>query len=180
MAENEDNTKETGENPENQEPKKSTWGLATRFSSERQPPGDLKSAGWAKRRRNQDLARMLLGRKYVGQIIAKDNATVSEGFRRAIAPYFGMTDEEMAELSNEAAIYLKQIGLAIEHGDQTAAQAIIERAYGRPREHVDLTDDEGNRPQIIINQVNSPEMPEIKENENDINENISGGLGQGQ
>lgn len=156
-------SEETTQNPQdNEEAKKrknGNWGLTTRWGhGQEQPSSESKKAGWAKRRRNRELAQYLLGLQFVGK----------EGYKESVAKYFGLSLEEVSEMSNEAMIMLKQIGLAIERGDQEAARQLMERAYGKPKEYLKLTDGEDDKPVININVVHlSDNHIPIKENEND-------------
>jgi hypothetical protein len=146
-----------------------TWGLTTRFGTgQGQPSSDAKKAGWAKKRRSQELARYLLGMEFVGK---------SEAFRAKIAEYFGMDAETMAGATNEAVIMMKQIGMAIEGGDMQAAQLIMERAYGKPKEFVDFGAGD-NVPQLNITVLGASNgAPEIKTDEDDSTTNIQSNNG---
>jgi hypothetical protein len=159
------------------------WGATKRFGDgQSQPSAEAKKAGWAKRRRNMELARLMLGMKFVGQVVdlnadgspkkdAKGNIILIDSpFKQKLIRYFGLNEDQMSELSNEAAIMLRMIGQAIEQGDMSGAQAILDRAYGKPKEYISLKDDDGDRPVINVTVVaklpDDIDMPEISESEN--------------
>ena len=174
---------ETVENPSNEEllgkvpdenllpattPKKH-WGETTYFGSgQGQPSSEAKKKGWAKRKRNQELARTLLGLKFVGQ----DNSRLGKLFKDKLKTYFGLTAEQIEELDNESAIQLRLIGSAIEDGDNEAAREIMDRAYGKAVQHIDMGNPEDEKPMFQITVMNvlpdGNKMPEIKTDENEI------------
>jgi hypothetical protein len=140
------------------------WGAVTRFSKDNQPSSEVRKAGWDRKRRNQELYRFLLGKTYVGK---------SEQFREQMQQYFGLSDEEMEGITNEAVIVLKQIGRAIELGDTQAAEILMQRAFGKPKDHLMLGDGETDRPIININVISPDQMQSdmIAENEMDVDFN---------
>lgn len=151
------------------DPKKHHWGLRTQFGTgQAQPSSESKKKGWAKRRRNQELARTLLGLKFIGQ----DSTRMGKLFRDKLRTYFGMSAEQIEELDLESAVLLRLIGSAIEDGDNDAAREIMDRAYGKSTQFVDLKSDDEDRPvlnvQVINVLPNNDKMPDIKTDENEI------------
>lgn len=138
------------------------WGALTRWGhGQAQPSSESKRAGWLKKKRNRDLIQIILGMKYVG---------TGGKFAQQMKEYFGLTPEQVEELSNEAAMVFRMVGQAIEKGDTASANLILERGYGKPKEVIDLTDEEGNKPIInitVVNSISGENPPPIKESENE-------------
>jgi len=161
------------------------WGKNTRWGEGQPvPTTEQKKAGWAKRKRNQALARLVLGMKFVGIVQKTDKngnpvfdkdgnpEMVDSIFKQRLATYFGMSPEQIEATDNEMALMLRQVGQAIELGDQAAANLILNRAYGTPQPHIDVTDEEGQRPVINITVVEQLEFPIIEiEQEDDNSDN---------
>lgn len=187
------------ENPQDNLPEKSDkkwakWGAKTRWGHGQPVPQatpEQKRAGWAKRKRNQELARLILGQKFIGQVLELDPKTglpkrddnnnlilIDSPFKQRLKHYFGFSDDQMSELSNEAAILLRMVGEAAERGDVAAAQAIMDRAYGKPKEYLKIEDEDGNKPIFQINVVSAlpsgEDMPQIQTSENEIQQGDSG------
>lgn len=171
--ENEDQNvnEETQENRLTGDPRKDivVYGEKNRFSKDKQPSNDAKKAGWARKLRNRKLAQMLLNRKFVGKVM-EGNVIVDSKFKKLVRNYFHLSDEEMDDMSNEAALMMRMIGQAIENGDTQAAAAMLERAYGKPKELSPFEDPENEdevdqKPTIVIQVVQSIDLPEIKNRE---------------
>lgn len=164
------------------------WGANTRWGhGQPAPTSEQKKAGWARKKRNRELAQMVLGMKFVGQIYqtdAKGNPILDKDgnpklmdseFKRRLASYFGLSKEQIDsdDMTNEMALMLRQLGQAIENGDTTSAQMVLERAYGKPKEFIELSRGEEEQPMLNINVVNvlpdsnnqPVEMPPILEDE---------------
>lgn len=165
------------------DPKKdiTIWSEKSRFSKDNQPSSEAKKAGWARKLRNRKLAQMLLNKTFVGRVAVQTKSgqwTLEDTkFRKVLKDFFGLNDEEMKEMSNEAAIMLRMIGQAISEGDVQAGSAILERAYGKPKDMTpfddpEAEDEEGNKPQIVIQIVQSVDLPPIKEDESDESANV--------
>lgn len=187
-----ENSLENSENQNSEKPKEpnvsdkkwAKWGLTTRWGYGQTPPtAEQKRAGWAKRKRNQAKAQMVLARSFIGNVYQVDEkgnpilgpdgkpVLVPSEFKEKLGRYFGLTMEEIEEMDMETAMMLRLVGQAIEKGDNQAAQLMLERAYGKPKEFVEFSEEEGNRPQINITVVTGlPETtPEILEIEEDLN-----------
>lgn len=131
------------------------------------PSEEAKAAGRARKKRNRELVQTLLGMRFVGLVEGRDEngkytgRLVDSPFKQTMMQYFGLSAEELEDMSYETAIRLRQIGQAIEKGDQVAADALFMAAYGRPREFIDMGDDEQDqRPVLQITVIhNSNESP---------------------
>lgn len=137
------------------------WGALTRYAPDKQPPPESKKAGWLKKKRGAELARALLAMSYIGR---------SEKFNKEMMEYFGFTS--LDEITNEGAIYLKQIAMAIDSGDMQAASLVIDRAYGKAKEHLNLgRDNDDERPQLNVTVVSAIEadtnIPPISDSHNE-------------
>lgn len=168
MENNENLNGETAGEPR----KKNTdnWGLRTRFGSgQAQPSNEAKRAGWERVKKGKKLAQYLLGLQFVGEVANLDE---DGKVRSKLKKYFGLTTAEAKDMSNEAAIMLRQIGSAIEGGDNNAAMAILERAYGKtpPVSNLEVEmEDENMKPQlhieVVYNGVGPGDTPAVEENE---------------
>lgn len=98
-----------------------------RFSSEKQPSGEQKSAGWAKKKVGTELAKLILDLPFKGKL---DGV-----LRKDIASYFGVDENH---ITNEQVIYFRQIEKAVSKSDTPAAKFVIERAHGSPTQSVDF------------------------------------------
>lgn len=170
---------ETGKNEDSDTKRKSNnpkWGELTRWSKDNQPTGKAKSDGIKRAKRNRELAQLLLGMKFVGLVNVRDPKTgevvgqEQSPFKQMLGAYFGLAPDAIDEMTIETAIQLRLIGEAIEKGDKQAAELMMHTAYGRPKEYIELTDEDGNRPEINITVVNALPgkdgiAPEIAENE---------------
>jgi hypothetical protein len=180
------------EKPENPVPPESTsvgkpwenWGKTQRWGyGQPQPSPEAKKAGWAKKKRNRELAQLVLGMKFVGSVhlldpktgepIKDDNGNyilVPSEFKEKLGRYHGLSAEQIENLDIETAMMLRMVGQAIEKGDNAAAQIVLERAYGKPKEFIELSKDNDDRPviNITVMQGNPDTTPDIKESENEI------------
>jgi len=110
-----------------------SWKL-TAWSKDNQPSGESKSRGWLKNKRARELYRFALGLDFVGNDLVRDEC----------AKFFGVPAEE---LTNEAMIMFKNIHQALQ-GDLQAAQMLMDRAYGKPKEIIEAH--VNNNPQFIV------------------------------
>lgn len=98
------------------------------FTKENQPTAEQRAAGWAKRKRNQELVKAILDLKFKG------HPTI----RKRIAQHFGIPEEDVTV---EQAMIFRQASKAIEQLDTPAFNAIFDRAYGKPKESVKVEND---------------------------------------
>jgi hypothetical protein len=106
------------------------------FDKRPQPTPAQKSAGWDKKRRGQELVRLILSLPFKG----------GDGLLKAkIAEYFGIDEND---ISIEEMILLKQAEKAIKTGNTRSAELLLDRAYGKPRQESDINYND-NKPIII-------------------------------
>src|SRR6056297_238445 len=98
-------------------------GKETQFSSENQPSTESKKKGWQKKRLLKDLADILLQGNKLNEfkLLANDLG-------------IDLTDDEM---TLEVAMSLKQAEKAIEKGDTSAYNSVMDRLKGRPMQEID-------------------------------------------
>jgi hypothetical protein len=158
------------------DPKKdiTIYGEKARFTKENQPSNESKKAGWARSKRNRKLAQLILNRQFVGMISIKtktgDYQLQDSKFRKVLKEFFGLSENEMNDMSNEAAIMLRMVGQAITLGDTNAAAMMLERAYGKPKELTPFDDpeaEEDGKPNIVIQIVDPSSLPKIKTDEDE-------------
>lgn len=97
-------------------------GVLTRFTAENQPSGEAKAKGYLKKR---------VGRELLRTILAMDFKGMGPAFKQQLGEYYGLDPEE---ITNEGALVLSQLITAIQKGDTFAFNAIMDRAYGKPKE----------------------------------------------
>ena len=97
----------------------------TQFTSDNQPSPEAKKKGWQKKRLLKDLADILLQGDKLNEFkkLAKDLG-------------IDLTDEEM---TLEVAMSLKQAEKAIQKGDTSAYNSVMDRLKGRPQQAIDHT-----------------------------------------
>ena len=95
----------------------------TQFTSDNQPSPEAKKKGWQKKRLLKDLADILLQGDKLNEFkkLAKDLG-------------IDLTDDEM---TLEVAMSLKQAEKAIEKGDTSAYNSVMDRLKGRPMQEID-------------------------------------------
>ena len=98
-------------------------GKETQFSSDNQPSPEAKKKGWQKKRLLKDLADILLQGHKLNEFktLAKDLG-------------IDLTDDEM---TLEVAMSLKQAEKAIQKGDTSAYNSVMDRLKGRPMQEID-------------------------------------------
>jgi len=89
------------------------------FTSENQPAPEQKSAGWAKKKRGAELAKLILNLPFKG---AKDSK-----IKELAAEYFGVPQDEVTV---EQVMTFRQAEKAIQKADTQAYKILFERAYG--------------------------------------------------
>lgn len=97
------------------------------FSKENQPSAEAKKAGWAKKKRAQELAKAVLELSFKGM---KDSK-----LKQQAAEYFGIPQKE---LTVEMMLLFRQAEKAIQKADTQAFNAIMDRAFGKPKEKVEV------------------------------------------
>jgi hypothetical protein len=97
------------------------------FSKEYQPSSEAKKKGWAKKKTAQELAKAVLELSFKGM---KDS-----GLKKTAAEYFGIPEKV---LTVEMMLLFRQAEKAIQKADTQAFNAIMDRAFGKPKEKVEL------------------------------------------
>lgn len=96
------------------------------FTPDNQPTPEQKKAGWLKKKRAQDLAKAVLEMKFVG---SKDG-----GLKKEVAEFFGISEEE---ITVEIMMLFRQAEKAIKKFDTPAFNAVMDRAFGKPKEKLE-------------------------------------------
>jgi len=148
------------------------YGESTRFGKQHQPSPEAKRKGWLKKNRNRKLAQLILSKAFRGKVLNSKGEIVDTKFKSVLKEFFGLDEDEMADMTNEAAIMFRMVGQAVTEGDTAAAAHLLERAYGKPKELTpfddpDAEDDSGNKPQFVIQIIQQADVPQIKEEEID-------------
>lgn len=129
------------------------------FGPDNQPSSEAKKKGWLKKKRNRELVQYLLSRPWKKSRMNKD-------LDESMKEFFNISDEEAEELTYEAVMYLKQMAMAIKHGDNTAAAMLYERAFGKPVQTIDFGGSD-TPPAINITVGDSPDVPPIADTDNE-------------
>lgn len=111
-------------------------GKRVMFSKQRQPSPAQKAAGWAKKRKGQELAKFILEQKFIGAEKSK--------LRGLISSYFGVDEKQ---ITTEMMILFRVIEKAIQKADIAAVKLLLERAYGLPKQ---VSEFNINKPEIKI------------------------------
>lgn len=93
------------------------------FSAENQPSPNAKSEGWRKRRRAQELVQAVLDLNFKGM--------QGSELKKKAAEYFCIPVDE---ITVEMMIIFRQAELAIQKADTKAADFIMDRAFGKPKQ----------------------------------------------
>ena len=124
-------------------------GASTQFSDTVQPSSESKKSGWARRKHGAELVRLILDRKYIGK---QDGV-----LRKAVAEYFQVDEKE---ITVEQIMIFRQAEKAIAESDTAAFKAVIERAFGAPKQETELT---LSVPQLISNITPAKGLPPVSE-----------------
>lgn len=108
------------------------------FSSESQPSSEAKKAGWARKLKGQELARAVLELAFKGNV---DN-----DLRKEAAEYYNI---EPSEINVEMMLLFRQAQKAIQQSDTSAFSAIMDRAFGKPKEKIEAKTDNKITLQIV-------------------------------
>lgn len=104
------------------------------FTSENQPPGELKSAGWKKKKFTRDTIRAMLDLPFKG---SKDL-----DWYKKLVEIFG--EEALEGITMGQLMTLRQQQVASENGSTPAYSALIDQSMGRPVQALAQTDVNGN------------------------------------
>jgi hypothetical protein len=97
------------------------------FSKKYQPSPEAKKAGWAKKKRAQELVKAVLDLQFKGKAGSR--------VRKEAADYFGIA---ASEITVETMLVFRQAQRAIEKSDTPAFNAVMDRAFGKPKEKVEV------------------------------------------
>jgi hypothetical protein len=97
------------------------------FSKENQPSIEAKKEGWAKKKKAFELVQAVLDLSFKGK---KGSA-----IKKMASDYFGISEED---ITMEVMLVFRQVEKAIQKSDTKAFTAIMDRAFGKPKERVDL------------------------------------------
>lgn len=96
------------------------------FTSDNQPTPEAKREGWLKKKRAQELVKAVLELNFQG---GKGAALKKEA-----AEYFGI---DAKEITIEMMLLYKQTKKAIDDSDTQAFNAVMDRAFGKPKEKLE-------------------------------------------
>ena len=117
------------------------------FTSESQPSGEQKSRGWWKKKKGRFLMQALLNLDFNGTQIDPETQQKQENqIKKQASAYFNIPE---AFITNEMIMNMKQMAKAINTGDTQAFNSVMDRAYGKPKEHIEV--EEVKAPQLVFN-----------------------------
>lgn len=93
------------------------------FGILKQPTPEQKKAGWAKKKRGQELAKAILDMAFKGQ----DNSQL----KKQAAAYFGVKEKN---ITVEMMLLFRQAEKAIQKADTNAFNAVMDRTFGKPKQ----------------------------------------------
>ena len=151
----------------------------TKFTSEYQPSGDAKSRGWWKKKKGKHLMQALLNLDFSGDLMDEKTKQIQENnIKNQAAAYFNIPKEF---ITVEMVMSMKQVAKSIQFGDTGAFNSVMDRAYGKPKEHIEV--EEHKTPQIVLNfgkiglpdappteNIDPNDLPPIADDENKIKE----------
>ena len=108
------------------------------FSSDNQPSGELKSEGKRKARLLKDLLAITVSKK-IGTNEEKE-------WVRLAAKYFQIPEDE---IDIQQLLHFRQIQRALTKSDTYAYTAVMDRAFGKPKQQTELTGKDGETMQAI-------------------------------
>ena len=97
------------------------------FSTKNQPSSEAKKAGWAKKKRAMELAKAVLDLQFKGMKNGE--------LKKMAAEYFGVQSKD---ITVEMMLLFRQAEKAIQKADTHAFNAIMDRAFGKPKEKVEV------------------------------------------
>lgn len=100
---------------------------ATQFTADNQPDPEAKRRGLMKRMTGRKLIQAILEQEFIGE---------QPDFRKRVADYFKL---DVEDVTNEMMLLFCQIIKAAEKADTQAFEAIMSRAYGKPKEDITIT-----------------------------------------
>lgn len=110
------------------------------FSKDRQPPGKNKSEGKLIKKRGAELAMAVLNLTFKGLAENAKGEKTSE-LKKMAADYFGIPQNK---ITVELMLHLRQAEKGIKKSDTIAYTALMNRAFGLPKQDLGFTDTDGN------------------------------------
>jgi hypothetical protein len=101
---------------------------SAKFTSTNQPSGEAKKNGRLKNKTGIELARAILQLSFEG---AKDSP-----LKKAAAEYFKISEQE---ITVEMMLMFRQAEKAVQKGDTRAFEAVMDRAFGKPKQDLHAT-----------------------------------------
>lgn len=122
-------------------------GKATQFTSDKQPEGSIKSAGWQKKKFTRQIIREFLEGKF----------DLSPELKKQFAAKFGIDPDD---ITVGQATMMQQAMLAMGSGTtaRQAAEFLFNQAYGQPKQEIDVTSDGKPIKQNVIKLANGDEI----------------------
>lgn len=102
------------------------------FTKDNQPTPRAKKLGWMKKKRGQELVKAVLELSFKGQ--------ANTALKRKASAYFGIEEKN---ITVEMILVFKQAEKAIQKSDTYAFNAIMDRAFGKPKEKTEITTKDG-------------------------------------
>lgn len=132
--------------------------LHSRFSSEKQPPGSVKSEGKRKKKFAREMMKELLSSKY----FFNEDSQIKTQLVKA----FGI---KVLKHTTGELIVLMQAQKAILKGDTNAANFLMTQSFGQPKQQFEHTGADGVPLEraTVIHVQSIDKLPEIKETEDD-------------
>jgi hypothetical protein len=112
------------------------------FSKKYQPTPEAKKAGWAKKKRGYELVRAVLELSFKGMKGSEIKQKASE--------YFGVPQKN---LTVEMLLHFRQAEKAIQKADTQAYNAVMDRAFGKPKEKLEHSGADGKPIEMRVNKV---------------------------
>jgi len=98
-------------------------GQAGNDRTQKQPSKEAKKNGWLKKKKGLELVQAVFELSFIGM---KDSQ-----LKKAAAEYFGLPQKE---ISAEMMLVFRQVEKAIQKADTHAFNAVMDRAYGKPKQ----------------------------------------------
>lgn len=101
------------------------------FTKDNQPKPEVKKSGWEKRRRARELVQAILDQPISGR--------KGTDLKQKAAEYFSIPAEKVTV---EVVMIFKQVEKAINESDTSSFNAIMDRAFGKPKESIVFQEEE--------------------------------------
>jgi hypothetical protein len=108
------------------------------FSADNQPSGELKSEGKKKARLLKDLLSISTSKEF--------GSEEQNNYRRLTSQYLGIPEEQV---DIQMIMHFRQIQRAISKSDTYAYTAVMDRAFGKPKQQTEITGKDGQTLQAV-------------------------------